>query len=146
MAKAEADLVGLEARSSVMSDAFRTLQNKALKLDRESFIQQDLLRVAKAAEGGYLLYQGKREEARIADALDQRRIVNATIVEAAKMPLIPVSLPTGMKLVLAAISATLLSLGLGFLSEYLDPSFRTAADVKEYLDISLLAAIPKNGN
>src|SRR5712664_1877293 len=33
MAKAEADLVGLEARSSVMSDAFRTLQNKALKLD-----------------------------------------------------------------------------------------------------------------
>lgn len=146
MAKAQADLVGLQARSSVMSDAFRTLQNKAFKLDREAVVQQELLRMAKAAEGGYLLYQRKREEARIADALDQRRIVNATIAEAAKVPLIPVSLPTGIKLILAAISATLLSLGFGFLSEHLDPSFRTANDVKEYLDIPLLATFPKDGN
>jgi uncharacterized protein involved in exopolysaccharide biosynthesis len=145
MAKAEADLMGLEARSLVMSDALSVLQNKALRLDRESVVQRDLLRAAKADEESYLLYHRKREEARIADALDQRRIVNVAIAEAATIPMIPTGLPAGIKLFLAVVIAALLSLGFGFLGEYFDPSFRTAAEVKEYLDIPLLAAIPKNG-
>jgi len=146
MAKAEADLVGLEARSKVMSGALSVLQDKALRLDRESVVQRNLLRAAKADEESYLLYHRKREEARIADALDQRRIVNVAIAEAATIPMIPTGLPVGIKLFLAVVVTTLLSLGLGFLSEYLDPSFRTASDVKEYLDLPLLAAIPNDGN
>jgi uncharacterized protein involved in exopolysaccharide biosynthesis len=146
MAKAEADLVGLEARASVVSGALRTLQDKALKLDRQSVVQQELLRVAKADEDSYLLFRKKREEARIADALDQRKIVNVAIAEAATLPLVPVGIPLGIKLLLAVVIAALVSLGVGFLGEHLDPSFRTAAEVKEYLDIPLLVTIPRNGH
>jgi uncharacterized protein involved in exopolysaccharide biosynthesis len=146
MAKARADLVGLEARASVMSSAVRALHDKALKLDRASVVQQDLLRVAKADEESYLLYHRKREEASIADALDQRRIVNATVAEAAVVPLAPAGLPAGVKLVLASVVATLLSLGLGFVTEYFDPSFRTPGEVQDYLDMPVLASIPKNGH
>jgi len=146
MAKAEADLVGLEARSSVLSGALRTLQNKALKLDRQSVVQQELLRTAKADEDSYLLFRRKREEARIADALDQRKIVNVAIAEAATFPLVPIGIPLGIKLLLAVVIAAMVSLGAGFLGEHLDPSFRTAAEVKEYLDIPLLATIPRNGH
>jgi uncharacterized protein involved in exopolysaccharide biosynthesis len=146
MAKARADLVGLEARASVMSGAVRTLHDKALRLDRASVVQQDLLRVAKADEESYLLYHRKREEASIADALDQKRIVNATVAEAAAVPLVPAGLPAGVKLVLASLVATLLSLGLAFLSEYFDPSFRTPGEVQDYLDMPVLASIPKNGH
>lgn len=146
MAKAQADLVGLEARSSVLSGAFRTLQDKALKLDRQSVVQQELLRTAKADEDSYLLFRRKREEARIADALDQRKIVNVAIAEAATVPLVPIGIPLGIKLLLAVVIAAMGSLGAGFLGEHLDPSFRTAAEVKEYLDIPLLAAIPRNGH
>jgi capsular polysaccharide biosynthesis protein len=46
---------------------------------------------------------------------------------------------------LAVVIAALVSLGVGFLGEHLDPSFRTAAEVKEYLDIPLLATLPRNG-
>ena len=35
-------------------------------------------------------------------------------------------------------------MGFGFLMEYLDPSFRTPEEVKEYLEIPLLATLPKN--
>jgi uncharacterized protein involved in exopolysaccharide biosynthesis len=132
MAKAETDLVGLEARSSALSRALSTLQEKALKLDSQSVVQQNLLRAAKADEESYLLYQKKREEARIADALDQSKIVNVTIAEAAVIPLVPSGIPLLLKLVLAVVIAVLISLGVGFLGEHLDPSFRTTDEVKEY--------------
>jgi uncharacterized protein involved in exopolysaccharide biosynthesis len=145
MAKAETDLMGLEARSSAVSRALSTLQEKALKLDSQSVVQQNLLRAAKADEESYLLYKKKREEARIADALDQSKIVNVTIAEAAVIPLVPSGIPLLLKLVLAVVIAVLISLGVGFLGEHLDPSFRTTEEVKEYLDIPLVVAIPRNG-
>jgi len=145
MAKAQADLMGLEARASAMSGALKTLQSRALELQDQSVTQQDLLRTAKANEENYLLYYRKREEASIADALDQRKIINAAVAEAPMAPLVPASLPTGVKLLLAVVIATLVSVGLGFLMEYLDPSFRTPEDVIEHLDIPLLATVPRNG-
>ena len=43
----------------------------------------------KTAEDNYLLYLRKREEARISDALDGKKIVNVTIAEAATVPVLP---------------------------------------------------------
>ena len=146
IAKAKADLVGLEARQSAMTDALHILQNKLLKLDQESMVQQDLQRTVKSDEESFLLYQRKHEEARINDAMDQRRIINAAIAEAAILPSTPISLPVPTQLLLAMIVAGLSSLSIGFLFEYLDPSFRTPAEVQEYLDIPLLASFPKSGD
>ena len=146
MAKAEADLVGLKARSSALSGAVRTLQDRALKLDQQSVVQQELLRTAKADEDSYLLFRKKREEARIADELDESKIVNVAVAEAAAVPLVPTGFPLEMKLILAVVIAALVSLGAGFVGEYLDPSFRTVSEVKEYLDIPLLATLPRNGH
>ena len=138
--------MGLQARASAMAGALKTLEGKVQKLEGESVFQQDLLRTAKANEENYLLYHRKREEARIADALDQRKIINAAVAEAPIAPLVPASLPTSVKLLLAVVIATLVSVGLGFLMEYLDPSFRTPEEVREYLEIPLLATLPrKNG-
>lgn len=146
IAKAKADLVGLEARESAMTDALHALQGNVLKLDRESMVQQDLQRTVKADEESFLLYQRKHEEARINDALDQRRIINAAIAEEAILPSTPVSLPLVTQLLLALIVSGVSSLAIGFLVEYLDPSFRTPNEVQEYLDIPLLASFPKGGN
>jgi uncharacterized protein involved in exopolysaccharide biosynthesis len=146
LARDSAGLVGLQARESAMSGALVLMKTKALQLDRESAVQQDLLRTAKADEESYLLYHRKREEARIADALDQRKIVNAAIAEAPVAPLVPIGMTVWMQLVLSLAVAALLSLGLGFVGEYLDPSFRTPRDVEESLELPLLAAIPKNGH
>jgi len=142
--KAKVDLIGFQARASAMAGALKTLENKAHRLAGESVFQQDLLRTAKANEENYLLYHRKREEARIADALDQGKIINAAVAEAPVAPLVPASLPTGVKLLLAVVIAILASMGFGFLMEYLDPSFRTPDEVKEYLDIPLLATLPKS--
>jgi len=144
MAKAKADLRGLQARAGAMTGALKTLESKAQRLEGESVVQQSLLRTAKANEENYLLYHRKREEARIADALDQRKIINAAVAEAPMAPLVPASLPISVKLLLAVVIATLASVGFGFLMEYLDPSFRTPEEVTEYLDIPLLATLPRS--
>jgi uncharacterized protein involved in exopolysaccharide biosynthesis len=144
MAKAKADLRGLQARAAAMTGALKTLEGRAQKLQGESVVQQSLLRTAKANEENFLLYHRKREEARISDALDQRKIINAAVAEAPMAPLVPASLPTGVKLLLAVLIATFASVGLGFLMEYLDPSFRTPEEVVEYLDIPLLATLPRS--
>lgn len=146
MAKAQADLVGLQARATVMGGAVQALRARAEHLDKAALVQQQLLRTAKADEENYLLYQRKHEEARIVDALDQSRIVNAAVVEAVSVPQVPLSLPMGMKLVLAVLVAAAGSLGLGLLRENMDPSFRTSRDVEECLNLPVLAAILKNGN
>lgn len=146
IAKSKADLVGFEARAAAMSQAVKSLQARAVSLDRASVVQQDLLRAAKADEQDYLLYHQKREEARIGDALDQKRVMNVAIAEAAAIPWVPISLPLGVKLVLALLFAGLVSLALAFVSEHLDPSFRTPDEIKEYLEIPVLASIPKNGH
>lgn len=146
MVKDTADLVGLQARERVMSTALQSMGTKAVELDRASEIQHDLLRTAKADEDTYLLYQQKGEEARIADALDQRRIVNAAIAELPVIPSVPTGLPVSMKLILSIFFAALVSLGAAFAAEYLDPSFRTPNEVHECLEVPLLASIPKNGH
>jgi capsular polysaccharide biosynthesis protein len=41
--------------------------------------------------------------------------------------------------------ATLTSVGLAFVSEYLDPTFRTPDEVRSFLNIPVLATMPQNG-
>ncbi len=147
IAKSKADLMGLEAREAVMKDALATLQTKVMTLDKESMVQQDLQRTVKSDEDSFLLYQRKHEEARINDALDQKRIINAAIAESAVEPLTPISLPLFTQLLLAVIvCGAFSSLAIGFVCENLDPSFRTPSEVQEYLEIPLLASFPKSGS
>lgn len=146
LAKDKADLVGYEARAQAMSQALGQMQKKVLQLDRDSQTQQNLMRMAKADESDYLLYNQKAEQARIDDVLNQKGILNASISEQPIIPKVPVGLPTGAKLLLGLIVAVLFSFGIGFLVEYLDPSFRTPRDVEETLEIPLVAAIPRNGH
>jgi hypothetical protein len=109
------------------------------------FIQQDLLRTAKANEDNYLLYLHKREEARIADALDQTRILNIGMVQQPTLPLSPTRSAWMFGLV-GVLMACMLSVGLVFTREYLDSSFRTPSEVLSELNIPVLAAVPLSAN
>jgi uncharacterized protein involved in exopolysaccharide biosynthesis len=74
--KAQVQSDGLRARQSAAGVQMASLRASARQLQSQSVVQQDLIRNAKANEENYLLYLHKREEARIGDALDERRILN----------------------------------------------------------------------
>jgi uncharacterized protein involved in exopolysaccharide biosynthesis len=145
LAKAKADYSGLQAREAATQAIVAMYQNNARQLEEKDLAQHDLARTAKANEDNYLLYLRKREEARMADALDEQRILNVAIVDTPAVP----SLPTGDRwrygLVGLLLAATL-SVGVVFTIEYLDPSLRTPSEVMSELNIPVLAAVPQRNS
>ena len=142
LAKASTELAALKARETATAGMVRSYRAESERLDQQEVVQQDMQRTAKADEENYLLYLHKQEEARISDALDQQRISNVLVAEAASIPF----KPRRQRLVLVMIGgllAALVSVTLAFVVDRLDPSFRTPQEVEDFLGSPVLAALPK---
>jgi uncharacterized protein involved in exopolysaccharide biosynthesis len=113
----------------------------AQQMDRKNVEQDDLLRNVKTAEDDYTLYLHKREEARISDALDSKRIVNVSIAEAATVPALA-TLHFGWLLIGGFFTAATLGVGTAYAVDRLDTSLHTPDEIGRYLDLQTLASIP----
>jgi uncharacterized protein involved in exopolysaccharide biosynthesis len=147
LAKAKADLSSLQARATATQAIVNLYAANARELDKDSILQQDLVRTQKASEDNYLLYLKKREESRIADALDQTRILNVAVAQEPVVPTLPNQSPWIFGL-LGCLMAGVISVGLVFTLDHMDQSFRTPSEVLTELQIPVLAAVPhqQNGN
>jgi len=111
------------------------------RLEENAIAQHDLEQQIKAAEDKYLLYSNKREEARIGDALDQNGLLNVAIAQQPRVPALPVwSFLAATSF--SFIGACGFSTALVFVTDYFDPSFRTPAEVFEFLGSPVLASLP----
>ena len=107
LAKAKSDYSALQARAAATQTIVTLYQGQAKTLEEKGLIQQDLLRTAKTNEENYLLYQRKQEEARMAEALDVRRILNVAIAERPNVPLVP----TNSQLLFAMVGTSVIGDG-----------------------------------
>jgi len=144
MEKAQVQWDGLRARQSDASVQVASLRTYAQQMQSDAVDQQDLMRTAKAEEDNYLLYLRKREEARIGDALDDRRILNVAIVEPPVAPALPVH-PLLLYFLLAFGLAIAFSVGIAFATEYFDPTIRTPDEAYGVLQVPVLAWLPAPG-
>jgi polysaccharide biosynthesis protein PslE len=141
--KAQVQLKGLQARAAAtgaQESAYRAL---ARQLGEDAITQDDLQNTEKAAEDNYLLYLKKREDARMADALDQRGIVNVAIAEQPAAPALPLWSTWAIVVVGMAVAGTA-GAGAAFAADHLDPAFRSPEDAIEYLNAPVLASLPIN--
>ena len=145
LAKAKADDSALQARAAAIQATVAWYQSKSHDLERKGIQEQGLLRKIKAEEENYLLYQHKREEARMTDALDRTRILNVAIAEQPSTPALPSNSPWTV-LLLGTLLAASVSVGMAFTLEYTNPSFRTPSEVLSALNIPVLAAVPQRSN
>lgn len=143
IAKAKTDLESLKMQAAATEQQIHSYRSDLLVLDRKDLEQQELVRAAKLQESNYLLYQSKREEARISDALDEKHISNVSVVEAATTPALPSGLGPVLLLILGLISGTSLAVGLAFVAERFTLALRSPEDVKTLLELPVLAAFPK---
>jgi len=141
LVKAKADLASLQALAASSERVDKSYQQALIDKDQKQLQQQALLRDVKAAEANYLLYQGKREEARISDAFDKNRILNVSIAQAATVPFLPTN-PVPLILILGWIFACLVSSGVVFVQDRLDTSLRTPVQIERYLDVPVLGTLP----
>jgi len=139
---ARADLRGARARHDSLQAQVASYRQQLEELSQKGLTTDDLRREARAAEEAYMLYQKKREEARISAAMDQQRIVNVSIAQPAQRPLKPVAPRKALNLLLGLLLGAIGGLGLAFFTEHLDHSFTTGRELEARLGIPLLGAIP----
>jgi uncharacterized protein involved in exopolysaccharide biosynthesis len=140
--RARVQMKALEARAgatAVQESAYRAM---AWKFGEDAVTQQYLENTEKAAEENYLLYIKKQEQARMADALDQRGIVNVAIAEEPVAPALPVW-STWTVLAMGLVGASVVGGGAAFTADYLDPALRTPDEVVAYLNAPVLASFPR---
>jgi len=143
LTKARAELSGLKARESAARAIAVQYQEAARLRDEDSMVQQDLIRDAKTQEEGYLLYVRKSEEAGISDALDRRGIVNVAIAEQPQVPTAPERSPL-ISVMLTVLLVCTGSITTAFVVDAMDPTFRTPDELATYLEVPVLAALPKS--
>src|SRR6202046_130083 len=141
--RAETDRAAFEAQANAIVGVVRLYQEVAKNLDEKGTRQDDLIRNVKIGEDNYLSDLRKREEARISDALDSKRIVNVAIAEAATVPALP-ALSLLWLLVGGFFTAGIVSVSAAYAVDRMDPSFRTPDELVRYLNVKVLASIPSD--
>jgi uncharacterized protein involved in exopolysaccharide biosynthesis len=141
LVKAQVELSTLGARALATGKLRAGYREAAQQLGDDAIRQEELLRDLKTAEEKYLLYVNKREEARIGDALDQGGILNVTVAQPPRVPILPARSKLAFGLVGLVLAGTV-STGLAFAADRLDPAFRTPDEVVVYLGAPVLASLP----
>jgi uncharacterized protein involved in exopolysaccharide biosynthesis len=140
--KAQVEDSALQAREARTQWELSQSWARAQRLGESAIRQEDLLRNMKTAEETYLLYARKSEEARIGDALDERGILNVAIVESPRAPVLPKH--AGWLVMLSGfVAASGVSALAAFAADALDPALRTPDDVLAYLNLPVLASLPR---
>jgi uncharacterized protein involved in exopolysaccharide biosynthesis len=140
LAKATTDLASLQRQKAATEGQVRGYRSELLVLDSKDLRQKNLLRTEKIQEANYILYQQKREEARISDALDQKHIVNVTVAAAAMEPALPSSLTPLMLLAFGCVLASGASVGVAYGAEHFSTSLPRPDAVRLLLEAPVLAS------
>jgi len=100
----------------------------------------NMVRQANVNEELYNLLLAKLQEAKIRERANEWDI---RVFDRAYRPIEPVKPKPVANTVFGAILGLLLGIGISMMIEYFDDSFRTISDVESYLNLPVLAAIPK---
>lgn len=102
---------------------------------------RSLERAVSVHEQNYKLYLTKFEESRVSDAMDAARMVSVSILEPATVPVHPVPVNKALNFFMSLCLGGLAGLGLAFLLEYFNHSFKVPGDIKENLNVALLGTV-----
>lgn len=124
--------LGLKKICTTYDKMFENLPAKELKYLR---IQRDI----KVTEEIFIMLSKKKEEARISEAME---IGNIRVIDVSISPEKPIKPRKTLNALISMILGVMLGLGLAFVIEFFDTSFKSAEDVEKNLNIAVLGSIP----
>ena len=140
--RAQVQLKALQAKEAAAHSQVAAYHAISKKFGDDAITQDELVSTEKAAQDNYLLYLKKEEQARMADALDERGIVNVAIAEQPAVPALPL-MSAWTVLAIGFVVAGVAGTGAAFTADYFSPAFRDPDDVLAYLHAPVLATLPK---
>jgi len=137
-----AELGALQARiASVTAEIERSYTNLETISESEGE-QAQLEQELTAARESYVTYLKKEEEARFSKALDDSRIVNLNVAEAAEVPTDPEAARQFETILVGILLSLALGIALAFAREQLDPNVKSSAEAERLTGLPVISEIP----
>lgn len=137
--QAEAELAAGSAQRAALQKVLADGEAELAKLPTKEQGMGRVMRDAMVAQEIYSMLAKRFEEARISEVMQP---TDAQVVNPAVEPDQRIRPQRSMNLAIAAIMGLFCGLGVAFFLEYMNRTIRTADDVKEYLGLPVLGAIP----
>jgi uncharacterized protein involved in exopolysaccharide biosynthesis len=143
---AETQLAMTKIRKKSLKDQIGYYRNRLSNFQNQSFTLKELQRKVKADEEAYNVFLLKLKESEIFMELDKMKVINATVLQYADIPLTPVRPKKLKNMLIAVLFGMMASAGSVFILEYYNHGLKNQGDVEQFLKVKVLASIPyKNG-
>ncbi|MBL8208036.1 MAG: hypothetical protein JNM09_27635 [Blastocatellia bacterium] len=140
--KAKLEQAGLQAKRATLAQQVRQYEALLAKLDNGTNAYSELARQVKTLAENYQLYTRKRDEALLADALDQRKITNVSLAEAPTQSSLPSSPDRLLNLALGVFLASFFSVASAVSAELFRDTVLTARELEALTGQPVLATVP----
>lgn len=133
------DMTGLQTRVQLLKevvDHFSALARKQWEYSR-------LYRNYEVLEKGYQDLLSHIQKDRFTAVMDTDQPAHIEIIDKARVPKTPVSPNHILNTLIGMLLGALLGLGLAFVFDFLDPTFKSVEDVEHYLNLAVLGSVPR---
>jgi uncharacterized protein involved in exopolysaccharide biosynthesis len=141
--KAKLEQAGLQAKRATLAQQVQQYEALLARLDNGTNTHIELARQVKTLAENYQLYTRKRDEALIADAMDQRKITNVSLAEAPTKSSLPSSPNRWLNLALGVFLASFFSLASAVSAEIFRDTVLTARELEALTGQPVLATVPQ---
>lgn len=135
----EVELMALQAREAALHNLVETNEAKLSQLPAKELELARLMRDAKVLEELYIMLRTRKEETRIAEAM---QTADVQVIDSAILPLVPVKPRIKLNIAIGAVLGIFLGVGVAFLLEFMDNTIKTKEDVERLLQLPVLGEIP----
>ena len=143
---ARVQLRALNEKKAALTQQVAGYSSAAADKKRKGFDYDSLLREVTTKKDNLDLYKKKAEEARISDAMDERKFSNAYILDRATLPLPRAGRNPLVLMIIALIGAAGAAVAVAFGIEYLDTTVRNEGDIENQIGLPVLATIQYYGD
>jgi uncharacterized protein involved in exopolysaccharide biosynthesis len=146
----ESDLIKAKARLKALKAKLKNQEIQVAKYEKEidslDTIEKQLHafeREVSINEGNYKLYLAKFEETNIAESMDKENIANVRIIEHAVPIMKPMKPKKRLIVLIGAFVGFVIGVTAVLVVELINPVFHTREDVQQFLNVPVLAILPK---
>src|SRR5262245_36665623 len=144
--QARVQLRTLNEKKTILTRQVENYSSAAADKKRKGFEYDRLLSEVNIKKQNLDLYKKRAEEARISDAMDERKFSNAYILERASLPLGGANRSAFLLMAVSIVVAMGVAVTAAFGIEYLDKTLRNEADIEEQIGLPVLATIQYYGD
>src|SRR5579863_8544085 len=141
LAKARAEAASYQAAQKTEAEQLVELRNQLKTMTTDGVEIGRLERKVDSDKEAYMSYVRKGEEARAAEALNQSRILNVSVVQEPTTPIAPVSPRIELNLIAGLLFALMLAIAAAYWSEEYDPKICSSASIMKDTGLSTIAIL-----